>query len=360
MKKVFLHIGTFKTGSTALQFHMHKNREALLEEGFYYGDYFDNYYLHSNLCYGLLREALGFHNLLEQYKGHPRFKNVAEKPTEVIERMKKNSLSCPNIIISCEAFFADSFRTLVGLHTQLPDETKHNVNQYMRRRLKQLLYGISEDIVIICYLRRQDLFIESQYNQYCKDKWYGDSGYTIPTFKEFIACKPIELNYFSALEEWHDIFDKAEFIIKPYEKSAFKGGLINDFYTDILKINENVVNKFEDIDRNQTNLRLDRDVLEFKKQLGIDDLAINQLLKKYSENMGEIRDYAYFDVATRKMFVESFSEQNACIATKYLNRKDRRLFVDENYNIPLYDGLQREQQWQITRWLISELIGKQK
>ena len=72
-EKIFLHIGTFKTGSTALQFHMHQNRKNLLRQGFYYGDYFDNYYLHSNLCYGLLKEALISYGIFEKYKDHPRF-----------------------------------------------------------------------------------------------------------------------------------------------------------------------------------------------------------------------------------------------------------------------------------------------
>lgn len=104
MKKIYLHIGTFKTGSTAIQFHMHQNKDLLLENGFYYGDYFEHYYLHWNLCYGLLEEALKAHGMYERYKNHPRFLNVAQKPDEVIERIKQHAAEVPSVIISCEAF----------------------------------------------------------------------------------------------------------------------------------------------------------------------------------------------------------------------------------------------------------------
>ncbi len=176
MKKIYLHIGTFKTGSTAIQFHMHQNKDLLLENGFYYGDYFEHYYLHSNLCYGLLEEALKAHGMYERYKNHPRFLNVAQKPDEVIERIKQHAAEVPSVIISCEAFFADAFRTLVGLYTEVSYQEKKDINAYMRRRLKELLYSISDQVVIVCYLRRQDLFVEAQYNQYCKNIWYGDRG----------------------------------------------------------------------------------------------------------------------------------------------------------------------------------------
>ena len=292
MKKIFLHIGTFKTGSTALQFHMHQNRKNLLRQGFYYGDYFDNYYLHSNLCYGLLKEALISYGIFEKYKDHPRFLNVAEEPSSVINRIKENSLNCSNIIISCEAFFADAFRTLVGLRNELSKKVKKDINRYMRERLKSLLFTISDDIVIVCYFRRQDLFIESQYNQYCKNTWYGDCNDKLPTFKEFVQYNPIELDYLSVLDEWRAIFDGANFVIKPYEEATFKHDLISDFYTEILMIDYVELKKFEGTIRERKNIRLDRDVLEYKIRLGINDVRLSQLIKEYSAQLGQIRDYA--------------------------------------------------------------------
>ena len=127
MKKIYLHIGTFKTGSTAIQFHMHQNKDLLLENGFYYGDYFDHYYLHSNLCYGLLEEALKVHGMYERYKNHPRFLNVAQKPDEVIERIKQHTAEVPSVIISCEAFFCRCFSYIGGIvyRSVLSREKRH-------------------------------------------------------------------------------------------------------------------------------------------------------------------------------------------------------------------------------------------
>lgn len=353
MKRVILHIGTFKTGSTALQFHMHQNRKLLIKNGFYYGDYFDNYYLHSNLCYGLLREALTAHGVFEKYKSHPRFLNVAEEPNAVIGRMKENASNCRNIIISCEAFFADAFRTLVGLRTEIMDKEKKSINRFMRERLRELLSEFSEEVLIVCYLRRQDLLIESQYNQYCKNIWYGDENYILPTFMEFVALKPIELNYFSELEEWHEIFDNAVFIIRPYEKGETGYNSITDFYKNVLKIDDEEMKKFEYIEEMKMNLRLDRNVLEYKRHLGVYDRYISQLLKEYSGQLDVTRDYAYFKEEERKKFMDQFVQSNRRVAKKYLGRE--YLFADTQDVFSEYQGLEEEKIFEITRWLIDKL-----
>lgn len=355
MQKIYIHIGTFKTGSTTLQFHMHKNRERLLENGYYYGDYFDHYYLHSNLCYGLLKEALAAYGCFEQYSSHPRFLNVAENPAEVIGRIKQNSSGCDNIIISSEAFFADAFRTLAGLWTPVTAQEKKDINMYMRKRLKELLSEISKDFVIVCYLRRQDLFIEAQYNQYLKTTWYKDTDKKLPEFAEFVKLCPIELRYFAVLEEWRDVFKDAVFLVKPYEKNAFEKDFVTDYYTDVLKINIDEVNKFENIERKQSNLRLDRNVLEYKKILDMRNAEINELFIEYSEQLGCIQDYAYFSKADRMKFMEPYREENENVAKKYLNRKDGILFEDTNYDIAEYGGLDNHMIFEITKWLLYKL-----
>lgn len=356
MKKIVLHIGTFKTGSTALQFHMHKNREMLYKNGYYYGDYFDNYYLHSNLCYGLLEEALKEYDIFEQYKNHPRFINVSENPEDIIERINVHSKNCTGIIISHEAFFADAFRTLIGLRTEFSDTLKRNINMYMRRRLKSLLESICDEIEIVCYLRRQDLFIESQYNQFCKDIWYGEKDKKLPTFEEFIQYKPIELNYFQVLEEWKEVFSDSKILVKPYEKEAFKDGLINDFYINVLEIDKNQVDMCSDIRKSESNMRIDRDVLEYKKELEITDARLNQLLKEYSIELDKINDYGYFSNVGREKFLKQYESENRNVAINYLNNAEGQLFQNMNLNYLQYEGLTKDKILAITKWLFARLL----
>ena len=243
----------------------------------------------------------------------------------------------------------------MGLYTEVSYQEKKDINAYMRRRLKELLSSISDQVVIVCYLRRQDLFVEAQYNQYCKNIWYGDRGRKLPEFEQFIKCEPVSLNYFAELEDWREVFDTAEFMIKPYEKKAFRVNLITDFYTDVLGIDLQEVVKFADIDKNQANERLSRDVLEYKKQLGIYDEKVNQLLVKYCGTLDRVLDYAYFSVAEREKFMEQYREQNEKVAINYLQRSSGRLFDDMDYNLAPYQGLGMETVYEITRWLIYNL-----
>ena len=158
------------------------------------------------------------------------------------------------------------------------------------------------------------------------------------------------------LEEWREIFDEAEFIVKPYEKYAFEGNLIADFYKNVLGIDTYEVRQFEKIDRSQGNHRLDRDILEYKKCLDIRNDKVNQLLIQYCENLGKIEDYAYFNKLERMKFMKVYCEQNTLVAKKYLHRENGRLFMDADYDVPLYEGLKLDRVCAITRWLINELI----
>ncbi len=356
-KRIFLHIGTFKTGSTALQFHMHKNRQVLLNNGYYYGDYFENFYLHSNLCYGLLREALQDVGIWDLYRTHPRFTNVAENPETIIKRIAINSADCQNIIISHEGFFADAFRTLVGIEGDRKYE--EDINKYIKRRLKELLESLGNNITVICYLRRQDLFIESQYNQYCKDMWWIDQKQKccLPSFDEFVACDPIHLNYFTVLKEWEEAFGSARFIVKPYDKKLIRKGFLEDFYTGNLGLSRTCYQEMQSIKRTEGNEKLDRDVLEYKRAIGITNPELDKLLKTYSHKYTNEREYAYFDVESRNKFLNQYEKENRKVAESYLTNTEGKLFeVDEN--IPeVYAGLSVEKTIDISRYLLNSVWG---
>ena len=124
---LLFHIGVPKTGSTALQDFLLLNREKLNEVGWSYpkiGYYYGNINGDS-----LLRSL---------YKKDEREFN--EKMNLIVEHLQKY-----NVIISCEYFFPQPALKLFS-------------------RVKKFW----DNIKAIIYLRRQDLYIESLYNQKIK------------------------------------------------------------------------------------------------------------------------------------------------------------------------------------------------
>lgn len=348
MSKVILHIGTFKTGSTALQHHLSYNKEILWENNYYYGDYFEPIKAHSNLGYGLLKEALESNNLFSMYADHPRFVNVAENPKDIIERIDSNRKG-KNIIISHEALFADAYRTLIGLDATLDDKLMKSINLYMRKRLKCLLTQSFDDIQIICYLRRQDLIIESQFNQVMKQPWY--SGTKILDFKNFVEAKPINLHYYSQLEEWSEIFGKDTIVVKIYENELLSKGLIKDFYTDVLGISD--IHKLKNIPEKDMNRGLNPEVVLYKSMLKHTTRKIDEFLMLYKNENKINQKEGFFDNDERIDFVNQYTEENNMIAKKFLGREC--LFLDKVESIPKVKPLSYEKFIEITQWLFDKM-----
>lgn len=350
--KIYLHIGTYKTGSTALQSTMSLNRKELLEEGFYWGEYSLLSNSHSNIAYGLLRDALIKAGLFPDYKQHPRFENLAEDPQKVMESIVKNAEknNCKNVIISNEAMFADAFRTLCGLQTVYNQVIYDRINDYMRQTLFGILNEYFDEIAIVCYLRRQDFFLESQYNQFCKQPWYGSESKCVE-FGEFVRYKPLSLDYQKVLSGWSRIFNGSEMIVRPYEK--LNKDIIFDFFGEILDWQEDVIRKLKEIDKSGANIRWHRELVEYKKFAGIEDKRLNQVFNEYAEKIDRIKDYAYFSLEERKKLLTFYEECNSNIAKIYFDGKE---FFNTSVEIEEYKGISYDRFREITRYVLSRLV----
>ncbi len=124
----FIHIGTHKTGSTALQHFLLINRAKLQEHGFLYPE-------------TGLKDA-GHHKIAWASRSKDTFPQL-NKLMQLV-RGEANKLKCPNIILSSEEF-----------------EFGRDINH-----LKTALAG--DNCKIIVFLRRQDTLLESEYNQHVK------------------------------------------------------------------------------------------------------------------------------------------------------------------------------------------------
>lgn len=198
---------------------------------------------------------------------------------------------------------------------------------------KDLKKFVNRPIKIIVYLRRQDYWSESIYNQMVKDK-------TRLTDK-FNSDYKDRGNWQLLIEKWEKAFGKQNLIVKAYGKKEMPQGLIADFLGIFsLKPQSFILPK-------NANESLDLDLLEIKRLANVIQWhlppakleKINSVLrqrfpqKKYLLSLEE-----------RLKILELYSAGNQKVAENYLGKK--QLFVDsfphncENY--PQYKGLEIE------------------
>ncbi|MEM8830815.1 MAG: hypothetical protein AAGE96_15865 [Cyanobacteria bacterium P01_G01_bin.19] len=208
--KLFLHIGTEKTGSTTIQEALFVNKECLQKQGFYFVQSAGKKNNRKIPAYCMRDDKYdGFFKAQRITTLHQ--KNIFRK--EFFDSFKAEIMNLPKhvhtVIISSEHFHS---------RTTTIEEVEN---------VKSLLGSFFEDIKIICYVREQSATAVSSYSTAIK------SGGT-PSLKEILSkCKPgnIYYNYYLMLSNWRNIFGADNLIVRKFDKSILKNNdLIDDFF----------------------------------------------------------------------------------------------------------------------------------
>ena len=179
--ELILHIGTHKTATSSIQNFCSRHSALLQECGISYA--FDE-----NLS---ARNS----NFLGASLAQGRHAEIAEFIARVCERAACSGLD--RVLLSGEALYA--------MTTFFPQfgATQGDVYWSRESRGVEALASIlsNHKVSIVCYLRRQDRFIESLYNQMVKQP-KGFSG----SVDEFLGLSECMLDYYRHLEVWADRF----------------------------------------------------------------------------------------------------------------------------------------------------------
>ncbi len=294
-KTFFLHIGTGKTGTTAIQSFCVENRKELERSGVYY-------------------PSLGIRGVGHHYFGHlwgtgwfddEGLKEFKREHSWKELRAMFDSRS-DNMLISTEsltAAFAQKEESLEEVHAAFD--------------------GV--DIKVIVYLRRQDSHLESWFNTRIK------SGVADLPFEK-VTSTPAFYHFGEFLDKIADVFGFENMIVRPYERSQFlEGNIIDDFLscinitrTDAMVLPPKGVNE-------KINLQL----LEFLRLSNLVDrpwelkFQYNQQAQRIDKAYGLTTDTGgLFDGKYRKAFMQEFEETNAYVARKYLGRESGQLFTE--------------------------------
>jgi hypothetical protein len=234
--KLILHIGTHKTGTTALQQFLYANRQPLAAGGFYY----------ATPPHGL-HEANFVDNALKVGKTrvvHSFFR----KHTELARRGGAHT-----ILASAENFYAMS--VLDAMQRREVCGTAVERDHTLIETLRALMPKGIETVHIACYFRRPDRYAESLYSQHVKRGIIFDG-----TFGEFFPIIKPALFYNEHMQAWSDVFDEGNCIVRLYE--PVRGDIVSDFVQNVVGIGD--LAQFAKM-QHQANERVSRDVLEFKR-----------------------------------------------------------------------------------------------
>lgn len=296
---LYLHTGTDKTGSSALQNFLDVNREILYTKHDCLYPNFETKKLHKGR----------YHNHTKWYQDLKDDEDFLNHVSRVMSHCRKRGIE--KIILSCEGWLV-----------------KQTVPQ--RFMLAQEKYP-DLTVKMVVYLRRIDSWIESAWKQ------RGIKNYA--TLDEYITQPGIGERFrtlLSALELWESCIGKENIIVQAYEKQQLPNGLAADFLRCV-----GIDHAAHDWAANEkTNLALNygfnRDVLEvlhLSRGL-LTGKSDNHLFDLFSELLGEEFQKKPFESLNllppfqRLRIIESNRPYEEVIARKYMGRAEGRIFYD--------------------------------
>jgi hypothetical protein len=301
LKKIILHIGYNKTGTTAIQSIFFYNRKSLMNDGLFY----------PVRCRGK-RKSPAHHSLAESLiyqigKPLPKFvktKIYSKFPKYHYWQLLLEELAetdCKTIFISSEAF-----SRLRGHPEQM---------QFIRGQLK------AYQVKILVYLRSQPDFLASAYNQAVK------RGHETRTVDELMQSGWMTIDYFTELEDWASVFGAENIIVCIFDQQKMPGGVMADVvgvleYEGIRLDTSIRASKFFSF---KWNIRLPDNMVETKRRINaayrlpeFADRAVNTWLqwRGKSKPNAEI-----LTKAQKEMIIQRYSQSNQKLGEKYLNGK---------------------------------------
>ncbi len=323
-KKLIVHIGTPKTGSTSLEKFLYENRDVLKGCGYLYPEEIIRGYGHHDIAYLANGEYPKW--------AIPQDKTLADLINLLRHEIRKHHEK--KIILSSEIFYLLS----------KPKE--------VARIIAELGFKL-EDTRVIVYLRRQDEVHQSWYNQRVKAQ-----GYTGEIDDSIIDSRDL-WDYQKSLEPWRKIFGKKNIKIRLYEKSSLVGNDIRRDFIEVLGID---TENFKYLQKN-TNSRLCRDLLEFQRY--INSIPISFVNKrKYMHKLIELTnssksnqffsDSPLLTNSQKKELMDSYEQANRYVAREYLDTDEIFSYVinRQPHNINNKTSLSLKKLSYILYWLL--------
>jgi hypothetical protein len=295
-KKIFLHIGLHKTGSTTIQHGLHKNSNLLLRHG--YNVPTTGVTIHGNA---------GQHNVVWEELGDKRFIESAGTMRDLIAEIEHSKEE--TIILSSEEFCLLRPPQINSVYEKLSP------------------YG---EIFVVVYLRRQDTWMLSVWAELVKQ------GFVILSFLEWAKKNMHFGDFYNRLEPWDRIVGQQKMRVRTLDREYLSDHVFIDFLKtcDINDIDGIKIPESMNISPSVKTLEIIRHIVGIlgespRPPYSSDNLSfqVSKMIRKFARESGwDNQKYSLLDEEQASTLLEAFNTSNSKVASKYLSRE--RLFTE--------------------------------
>ena len=329
-RRLLIHIGTEKTGTSTIQEFLNINREKLAKHGI---GYLKSPGLTNNrkivtFCMAPGKTDDHIQELgIETYERREFWKRDFKE--EFQNEMNTLDPKIHSVIISSEHF-----------HSRLTTEDEV-------RALFDLLHPFFLEIKILVYLRRQDTLAASLYSTACR----------VGVFMKSVIPKIVDknntyYNYFQLLERWAGVFGVKNIVPRIYETGKL---LKNDVLSDFIDASGMIENDWELFTPTNQNQSLSAEVqnilMGFNKHFPVNAINENEKpLKKLRQNLvnklevsfsGESRTACRADAinfynaykASNRELARKWFDSNVLFSEDFSGYPEQEFFIPEKYEI---------------------------
>lgn len=309
MKTLYLHIGTTKTGTTAIQSFCVANQDVLNKKGYCYPLF--------PYRYKDVSERRNARFLLEEAQNSKTgiFREGMDRVTELFE-----NYSC--MILSDEGIWSAPYEQRIAMWRALKAEAK----------------AAGFKVKVIVYLRRQDMYLISGWNQMVKS---GIGVSSSKPWKDYVTDLVYinKMNYATHLKKIAAFWGRKNMIVRRFEPKYFAGGSI---YSDFLQaVGLELTDEYQ-IEQSVRNVKLAGNTHEIQRVLngmpGMDasyHSFFRQALLSYADQSGADYPCEMFSKEEAEAFMDKYKEENRQVSEEYFGGEE--LFESGWKDVPKWE-----------------------